>query len=288
MSEFIKSYSRGRSILQLLKNHGPLSSKAITKIIKPPMKNKRVLGSLLCLSKNNLIEKRYEKIFRGSGTFYQLSQDKESRERISKMIDCQPDELFQPHFRYRELLHNESIALCADKFLELFTDCKIIRDFEFPQSPIAQRVMLTGANNFEVRPDLLLISQGKEANQIVSIAVEIERSRKTNARIVSKLKKYADRTLIDGVIYFCNSRQLIDVVNSLYRKKALTRSSRIGHYSENFMLFSQLENGEPTSPLQIHNSMGQVVRVQDWMRNLKTTSRNERRDLNFKTLGALS
>jgi hypothetical protein len=118
--------------------------------------------------------------------------------------------------------------------------------------------------------------------------VEIEKTRKSDERLVYKLGKLTDRTQLDGVIYFCDTKQLVDVVCSTFTNKVLSKSSRIGHYPEHFMLFSRSENDEPVMPLEVYNSTGQKVFLEKWINYLKATQPLDRRDKNFETLGVSS
>src|ERR1035437_7661091 len=104
---------RGLQILKLLKQHGPLSFRGLLKMIEPKIKDRRLHGSLRILLKNGFIKKRQERVFRGSGVFYQLRQEGVVHDKLSSILKCPPSELLQPFFRSRELMHTEACALLA-------------------------------------------------------------------------------------------------------------------------------------------------------------------------------
>ena len=104
---------RGLMILRLLKLHGPLSFRAIKSMMEPKMKNRRLHDSIARLKRKGFIDMRYERIFRGSGVFYQVTQDRSKHKEMAGLMGCRPEELNQAHIQLRELLHSENCALWA-------------------------------------------------------------------------------------------------------------------------------------------------------------------------------
>ena len=77
-------YDRGKQILKLLALHEPLSVRGLSQMLEPQIDPRRLRDALSRLYAKNLITKRNDRVFGGSGTFYQISRDQKARERISE------------------------------------------------------------------------------------------------------------------------------------------------------------------------------------------------------------
>ena len=233
---------RGRRILELLKLHGPLSFRGLKIMIEPKMQDRRLHDAIARIHRNGLIEKRQERVFRGAGVFYQISQHKNSESKLVEILKCTPSDLKQPYFRTRELMHTEACALWAYWLKRWYPGATIIRDYRFYAEPKAREIMLTEQNDFELRPDILMILNRNAAGHSVSIAFEIEKSRKSLRRLQAKLTKYANETGLDGLVYLCDSDEISEPVRRLYESRIMSTSNRIRHYGEHFFLFQNVKN----------------------------------------------
>jgi transcriptional regulator CtsR len=274
----IKKHQRAQQILLLLKKHGPLSCKSLLQMIEPKIAYKKLREALQRLQKRNLVDKRFDRLFGGKGVFYNLAQTDEALQDLSQYTGIPVDELKQPHFRHRELLHSECCSLWSHVLSKMFPEVQIIRDFEFQNSSTAERIMLSSAQDLELHPDLLLIFPKVTTHEEIAIAVEIERSPKTVRRLKHKLKKYANGTHVDGVIYLCDTNEIRNSIAKVYESKAMQQSKRIGHYSENFLLFGDALSVHTEQFVEMFNSRFKTVFLPSWVNYLQQTRFNSRRD----------
>jgi hypothetical protein len=282
MNESFQLKSRGIQILNLLKQNGPLSFRGLKEMIKPEIKDRRLHSSLARLSKNGLVKKRHEKVFRGAGVYYQLVQNILARERLALVLGCSSKDVHQSFFRSRELMHTEACALWADRLQRLFPDAKIVREFEFYNTASAHEILLTHKNDSELLPDLLLTFDGASGLSKVFIAVEIERCRKSKTRLINKLRKYADETALDGVIYFCDDSEVSEPVKSIYNRKIGHKSIRVSHYADYFILFSDDLHKQIQSNTQMLNASNSSVSLTSWINHLRQVPLTSRRSKNFE------
>lgn len=114
----------------------------------------------------------------------------------------------------------------------------------------------------------------------------MERSLKSRERLMRKLRKYSEETRIDGLIYICDSDDISATLRSVYGAGVLRQSLRVGHYSENFILFSDgiARRGERTP--RVFNASLESVDLAHWMSSMRSISMLDRRDGNFKLQGA--
>jgi hypothetical protein len=273
--------NRGRSILDLLRRYGPLSFRGVKSMIEPPIKDRRLHDAIARVHRNGFVEKRLERVFRGAGVFYQITQDKKKQTDVASILECRPEDLRQPFFRNRELLHAESCAMWTHSLKSAFPEALIIRDFEFYGNPIAQQVLLTDRNNYELRPDMLMTFVSNSGASLTSVAFEIERSRKSERRLIAKLNKYASETLLDGVVYICDSKQTSEPVRRTYESRIMERSLRIRHYKEHFLLFQNEEKKVNAVGAQTFNALSKPVSLEKWIQKLRSTQFTARRDQSF-------
>ena len=281
MSEHIKANVRAKEILCYLKEHGPLSFRALKKMVSPPMHDNALRAAIIRLMQKQIVKKRYENLFRNQGVFYQLSQNKESMQIASRFLNCAIDELRQPDFRYRELLHTQECGMWAHKLQKYFPKATIIRDFKFDKNDLAKNIMMINSKDCDIKPDLLLIFKNDETAPYITIAIEIERTRKTNKRLLKKLNNYANQTRIDGLLYVCESDRLKDVIAQLYQQKLSKEVIRVKHYLNNFFMFTTIDKVHELESDVLINSLNQHATLKNWINFLQENDFNSRRDKNF-------
>ena len=274
--------NRGLQILKLLKLHGPLSFRGLKFMIEPPIKDRRLHESLGKLLKNGFIRRRQERVFRGTGIFYQLTQEVKTREKVASVLMCLPDTLLQPFFRSRELIHTEACAFLVYRLRKLFPDAVLVRDFEFYHNAFVHEILLTDRNDYELLPDVLMTFPGNEGLPQVSVAFEIERSRKAEKRVVAKLHKYANETALDGVVYLCESEDISEPVRQVFQSKTNPKSLRINHYGEYFFLFSNEPDKLFLGQTKMFNLTMVHISLEGWVTHLRSAALVNRRNKNFQ------
>ena len=256
-------------------------------MLEPTIKDRKLHNCIARLVKNGLISKRQERVFRGTGVFYQLTQDPRGRENVAIVLKCSTAELLQPFFRSRELLHTEACALLVHRLSTLFPDALLTRDFEFYNNASASEILLTERGDHELQPDVLMSFRSGAGQPRVSVAFEIERSRKSERRLVAKLHKYANETTLDGVVYICESEQISKPVRQVFKTKINPKSPRIRHYGEYFLLSSNEPSELFSGQTKMFNSSVTPVMFVTWLAQLRSTALTRRRNQAFAE-GAVS
>ena len=287
MAASLQLKAQGIHILKLLKQNGPLSFNGLMQMVEPTMKARKLHLSLSRLAKSGMITKRQERVFRGAGVFYQLSQRQLERDKIAGVLDCSSEMLLQPFFRSRELIHSEACSLWANRLRRLFPHASLVRDFEIYNDVAANEVLLTNRNDFELRPDILLTFPGVRDRSPVSVAFEVERSRKSKARLLAKLRKYADESTLDGVVYLCDSTQVSEPVRQIFKAKVCDKSLRISHYGDHFLLFSNSLQVQTNAKMEMFNASSLPVHLEHWIEQLLCISHTARRNKIFEVGGNL-
>lgn len=272
-------YDRGRQILTLLALHEPLSVRGLSQMLEPEMKPRRLRDALSRLYLKNLITKRNDRVFGGAATFYQISRDHKARKAISEVTGISISDLDRNPPRHAELLHWESCSVFAVKLQKLFPEAKILREHEFKtQQTIADYFASKEGTQSEVKPDLIIRMERNGELVSLTIAVEIERTLKSDERIRRKLKIYANETPLDGVIYICDLPEVARKIELIYRSKNLHNSLRVGNYGNLFLMFLDQESTHKEKTFRLINSECKTVSIETWINFLRGTSRNFRRN----------
>jgi hypothetical protein len=273
---------RGQQILKLLSLHGPLSTRTLSEIIDPPMKLRRMNDATKRLFDHGFIVRRFESLPKNASNFFQLSQRRESREFIGKILGISANELLQPQFRNQELLHSELCAIWSSRLKKIFPDCRVVRDYHFADDRLAGKVLLSGKNEVELKPDILIhFGAGDLKSITTTIAIEIERTLKTKERLFHKLRKLTSRTQLDGVIYVCGKNSIAESLRHIYKSRIVEKSHRIKQYGTNFLLFTDGSQHSDGSGPRLFNTSLKPVLLRNWISFLTSTARPLRRDFNL-------
>ncbi|RYZ77184.1 MAG: hypothetical protein EOP05_02665 [Proteobacteria bacterium] len=263
--------------MRCLAHHTLISKQIINPMLTPSMSSSGLKKTLRLLVKNGVIDRR---LAHGKA-FFEIAQDLPGRTKAADLIGCASDDLFRPKIRTGELLHHELCEYWIWTIRRLFPLATIIRADEIDGSELAQEILLADKGECEVFPDFLLHFPTSEHNRWTTVAFEIERTRKSNQRIIRKIKKYTCEARLDGVVYICDSARLSETIRLLYLKANQKRSQRIGHYSDFFFMLSNAI--EPNmNPLDcMFNACGQPVYLDRWIMQLLTTKLAFRRPHEF-------
>lgn len=281
MSHHVARNVRAKEILTLLKNHGPLTFKAISLLVEPPMAKRKLEMALARLKNNHLIEVRNEKLLGQKCLIYQAPQFENSRERAAKLLSCHKDEFLQPYFRYRELLHNDGCAILGHKLRKMFPDSKIIRDFQLYTDPTVSNVLLTSPLDRDLKPDLVLHYPRTDSFRSITVVFELEKTHKDHRRLAQKIIKYSAKSRVDGIIYLCDTEGIATAIRGTYKDNALHRALRISHYGSHFLLFANAKHIHIDAIENVHNFDGKPVCLKQWIHTLRSTDRTERRESGF-------
>ncbi len=265
-------------VLNLLKEHGPVSIDLLHRMTEPPSPKTNLRQSLAILKKKGLIN---SVSIDSHNTFYHLSQAKADREAVAQVLTVEADSLYQPLLRKQEWIHNQWCEYWIHILTRMFPDTRIVREHSLQEHELAMRVLQLQERDFDLMPDFLLSFPKSETAQATHIAFEIERTRKSDQRLLAKFRKYLNRTRIDGLIYICDSGRLSETIRLLYETKLVAQAHRIKHYADHFFLFSDSFVGGGPDLNRLLNAKGQPVQLQHWCQLLRSTKWTQRRDAEF-------
>jgi predicted transcriptional regulator len=272
---------RGNEILRIISAHGPITIDIIQRLTSPEMPKRNIRRSLQVLRRKGIVDALTADIH---NIYYQTSQLLSTREHIAEKLEQDPTQLQQPLFSRQKWPHNQWCEYWIALILRLYPEAEVIREYSIANNEIAKRVLGLGSHDYDLMPDILLAMPGLDGGPKTYIAFEIERTRKSDQRIIRKLTKYMSATTIDGLIYICDSARLSETIRLLYQSRLATKSMRIGHYRENFFLFSDSLDGGSLSLNRLFNAKAETVRLQSWITLLGQTKWTKRRDSEFKNL----
>jgi hypothetical protein len=266
---------RGKEILWLIKESGPLTIDLLFRMLTPSMAKQNIRKALQVLRDKNLIE-----VVQSTTqiTFYMIAQGPASRMKSADILKCHPDEIKQPLLRKQDWFHNQWCEYWILNMKRYFPDSKIVREGEINSDQIAMNVLGLKNQDFDLRPDFLLMIPKTETTEAVHLAFEIERTRKSEQRLIRKFKKYMGETGIDGLIYICDSGRLSETIRLLYQTKLVDRSQRQKRFGENFFVFSDSLDGGGPMLSRLFNACGKPTTFEKWCGYLTSTSWTKRRD----------
>lgn len=271
---------RNPQILRTIADHGPLDIAMIQRMVRPEMPKKNIRKSLAILREKNLIE---QVVTGPQSVFYMISQALVSRRESAEILECHHDDLMQPLLRRAEWQHNQWCNYWINAMGNYFPEAEFIREWEISSHQPSLDVLLQKAEDMALRPDFLMFLPKTEATgHKTCIAFEIERTRKSDQRLIRKFKKYMNGTRLDGLIYLCDSGRLSEAIRLLYQAKLRPNSPHRGRFGDNFFLFSDtLDGGGPTLP-RLLNAAGKPAHLKIWADYLTKTIWLKRRDEFFQ------
>jgi hypothetical protein len=278
MSDTIRKRGVAKEILTILKDHSPLTLDMIQKMIEPPIQKKNLRQALGILKKKRMVDM----VACNSQTFfYQINQSLGSRQAASEVIKCGTVVESKPLLRRQEWFHNEWCEFWSLIIKRAFPESVIVREHEIEDSPEAKSVLLQNNSGLDLLPDFLVLFPKTESSQKVSLAFEIERTRKSDARIQRKLKKYIFESHVDGLIYVCDSGRMAETIRGLYEKKVMEKAHKKRGYADHFFLFSDSMSAGDLPLLSFYNAKAETTSLVDWCKKLRSTKMTLRRDAQF-------
>lgn len=273
--------SRRRQILQTLNENGPLSVRVLEQVMRPRTSMRNIQKVVRRLRSQGLLTVHFESVHYAGNNFYRMSHDLEARAKIGRWLGVHPEELRQPKFFSKELLHTTKCALWVAYLKDLFPEATVQRDIQLIKQRTygdAERAEEADRDHF---PDIILSFPGATESDEVSIAFEIERTRKSNRKLTTKIRKLIECSVLDGVIYVCESGGVKDAISALLVKRKLLSSPRIRHYGSAFILFTDNSNVSTARPPRLVNVEGKSIPLTAWITAMKDVSADYRRNSHF-------
>lgn len=279
MSETIRKRQVGKEVLTLLKDHSPLTLEMLHRMTEPRIQKKNLRQAIGILRGKGLIDM----IASDPQTFfYQLHQALPVRREVASSLNCEIEQTERPLLRRQDWIHNEWCEFWSLNIKRAFPEVEIIREHDIDSHNIAKNILQQNGRALDLMPDFLMIFPKTMAQEKVSIAFEIERTRKSNARIQNKLKTYIYETHVDGLIYVCDSGRLSETIRMLYQQNTSARAHKKRGYADHFFLFSDSMSAGANPINSFYNANGQPTSLITWCNQLRSTKQTLRRDAQFQ------
>jgi hypothetical protein len=275
-----KSYERRRDLLRILAEHGPMTITGLEACLTRQSDRRSLRDVLARLYRRGILARRHDQITRR--VFHQIGQNPRALRQAAEILNTTEAALSSPHFRHAELLHSEQCAIWTEYLRLFFPTAKVQRDFQFASKPEAQNLLLSRAEGRDLLPDILLRQEAQAPCRKIAVAFEIERTFKSKARLHKKLRKYAEQTRLNGLVYVTNSSSLQGRILEIYQSKVMDRALRISHYGKHFLLFSDSTFDRTTCEPRMVNSKLEDVSLSAWITTLLETKDTGRNDDKFK------
>lgn len=273
MTEITKPNVRSSAVLRLLTIHEALSLETLRALLNPEISTRRLRDVLGRLEKAHLVRRRRFNLDKGWTTFFEIAEPHRSNLGITPVHSAL-------------LTHNDSCALVASLLASEFPEARLIREFAIPRDEELASAMLYERKTPDSLPDILISLPTGQKNRNALIAVEIERSKKSAKRMRKKLRKYAFRTRLDGVVYVSEDPAVLTATAHHYQESTSSKSRRIGHYRDHFLITARCPTRQCLTFTDVSNSAGIPVSLTDWIRTLASISKDDRRDITFFESGA--
>ncbi|RYZ93292.1 MAG: hypothetical protein EOP06_01450 [Proteobacteria bacterium] len=259
----------GKEIREALKAVSPVTIDVLHECIKPTISKKNLRQALGILRRKGEVDM----MIGGHNLFYyQLSQALPVREKLAQKLKCDAGELIEPLLRRQDWFHNQWSRLWEKVIQTRFPSAVIVREYVVGSNHLAQEVLLIEKEDIDCRPEFLVFFPKTKTTRSVSIAFEIERTRKSERRLKKKFDKYMNATRLDGVIYICDSGRLSETLRMIYQKSLIEKAFRIGHYGKHFFLFSDCLSAGPGAFERLFIAEGTRVSLAPWIDILRIKS----------------
>lgn len=278
MSDTIRKRRVAKEIITALRDHSPLTLEKLQKMIEPPIQKKNIRQAIGILRKKGIVDVL---AYDSQTFFYQLNQSMPARKEAALKIKCGEAIAPRPLLRRQDWFHNEWCEFWSLIIKRAFPDSEIIRDFDIEAHDGAKQILLQSGGDLDLLPDFLVLFPKTNNHEKVSLAFEIERTRKSDSRIQKKLKKYIFESHIDGLIYVCDSGRMSETIRQLYEKKVLEKAHKKRGYADHFFLFSDSMSAGDSPLLSFYNANLQPTSLVERCHKLRKTKLTLRRDDQF-------
>ncbi len=273
-------YDRRKQILTLLAHHDPLSVRGLIQMLEPSPSPRRLRDSLARLFRSGLVTRRNHGLFGNAAIYYQIAHNRQAQIQVSKITEINADVWNRNHPRTAELLHWEECAVFTRKLKTFLPDSKIIREHEFKHHPEVNEYLLGALDDpTGAKPDIVAVIEPGLCGHSSILAIKIERTLKSKERLKKKLDFYANRTVVDGLIYVCADDEIVRAIELMYRSKKIIASLRVGHYGNLFLMFMDRDAILKKESPVLFNSDFKHVGLSKWIELFKQVPLPKRRNL---------
>lgn len=276
----IPKNARAKEIVILLKEHGALSIRGLSQLMTPQISPRSLRYAISRLSDKGFIERVYDQ-HGNPFSFFRLTTNFAKLAAIRNELNCDLIAAKEAAVRRSDLYHTEQCAIVTQLFRHRFMDFSAIGESQFVDHPIVSHVLLEKQADFRMRPDIMLVAKTNSSSP-VTIAIEVERTLKTNDRVHQKLLSFAKQSLLDGVIFISSSDRISEQARRIYNNQVVINSKRISHYGNNFFLFGTWPIDSSKNDLLFLNAALENTSAKLWLEQLVMTKNGGRSDRKIK------
>lgn len=271
MSEQIKDHERGPQILNLLYEHGPLTTRGMRMMLTPPITKSGVRQAIRILKRKKLIVSSGQSQDLYGTKFYQISLSHDTRPAISKMIGLPAMSLERPHQRNPDMFHSQECAVWSTWFGWMFSEAKVARDIHYKHDQSFQMPFPIDSTNWSLRPDILMRIPSEDGIRTVTIAIDCEKFHYHSGRQAEKLRRLSKVDFLDGVIYFGSVGSIEGTAKSMFPDRGRARDHVKNCFDKNFFLYSTgAWSMAHKSPIMFDSYL-KPISLYDWVQCLRKT-----------------
>lgn len=269
-------------VLYMIAKHGVMSTRVLWQVLDKKISYAAIRKLLNKLEQRGLIVRPTE-LFGGQPIHYwMLSREKKAIAETLRLTGIPEDIVVQTKMRYTHFAHEDlctlfELSMAEDKSLKIIRNKRGLAP-ELPPHLMSKRIIEQG-----YCPDLCLgvpqynDSDWSKPSHYVWIAVEIDRSYRTAARLARRMNVYTKHTLFSGVLYFMPSSGTAKELQNLYARRGGKDSIRLHGTRTAFLATAQYEKA-PFSHWRLKVFVGgHEISLKDWLLIFSAAQR-ERRD----------
>ena len=276
MSSTVSIGPRGQQILRLLFDHGPLYPTTLRAVIEPVMSKRKLSGAIARLKKLGLVRNRHSSVPKNAQNYIDLSQKEPAKSVLMKVLNASADELKLIPGGTEALEHWQECVIWSKHFKAIFPDAQVFHDFQMWRSDkIREMLKIDKHQEVHAYPDLLITFERSDGTYC-TIAIEVERTQKSGARIIRKLRSLAIASEIDGVLYICRGTHVAENVMRIYRAYVLPHAHRVERYADRFLLISDGSVDHNEGTIKTSDLKGSGINFVGWSMSLRSKKDDER------------
>lgn len=234
------------------------------------------------LVKKKLLVNATAQIGGNPAPYYYLSRAKDAKKLLSRLLDVPEDQIGNSHTRYTHFDHEDTLARIQFEIESKFVGAITIRDWQLSKSEVPELVFPRTLSSDDFYPDLIVGIPAHNTNIGLNqsayrwAAVELERHQKNHARVKIKLRDYAERTGLDGVLYILPNNSLEKKYQQYFREKAAVKALQLRGLEDSFFATTHLPKHDISIFSHNLNFGDRKLSVYNWFDFLRRTTKQNR------------
>ena len=263
----IKKSCRTRNVLQVLKDHGPLTARGISEFTDPYLSSKEVHRVVGRLREQNLIYMR-SKNPSDFPACYQILQRSWARKKTAHVLGCDPDDLLQPQHRFPWVYSNLRVARWYTALRNALPNIIVLRRHEIIEQGWMEKLYSTLQKDKKYYPDFMLISEKDHDGKRKIVPIKFADAMLVDYKIHVSTMRAAKNKSISGQVYIGEDYFLEDIYNHIMEYKFQQFLERKRVRTNDFFAFSVMDVPSKRQDLFVCLVNHKLVRIDDWFNAL--------------------